>query len=460
MTTSAQFLTRFAPSPSGFLHLGNTRTALFNWLSARANGGIMLLRIEDTDSGRTADTYIAAIAEDLEWLGLTWQETHRQSQNTARHQAALDKLIAQESAYPCFCTAAELEAEREQQRKAGKPPRYSGKCAALDTASTQAKMAALPHAIRFRMPKIPLVLKDVVRGEIRFDGADIGDFIVRRTNGTFSFFFANAVDDAADNISLVLRGEDHLSNTPRQIALQTALGYTPPKYGHLPLMRGGDGGLLSKRDGALSLRDLRDEGFLPEAILNYLARVGCALQNDSLLSPAKLAAEFSLMRINNSPAGYDKAQLHHRQKEAVKSLTPPQMATWLAPILESSLPKTVDKGDFCAAVGENIALFADAVEWVNIVAKEELHYTAAAKEVILSVDKGFYATAATMLDEEMEWKGFCQRVGQETNTKGRGLFMPLRVALTGRTDGPAMPGVFKLIGFAVATMRFRGLGEG
>lgn len=457
MPTAAVFRTRFAPSPSGFLHLGNARTALFNWLAARANGGVMLLRIEDTDAERSNEIHIAAIQEDLAWLGMDWQGEQqgrpwRQSALAAQHAQALASLLRQERAYPCFCSAAQLQAEREEQLRSGRPPRYSGLCAVLSATTAQARLnQGEAAAMRFRMPPTTITFDDTVRGRVSFVGADIGDFVLRRANGGFSFFFANAVDDAKSGITLVLRGEDHLANTPRQLALLAALALPAPQYGHLPLMTAAGGGLLAKRGGALSVRELREAGFLPLAMVNYLARIGCAIADNSLLRQDALAAAFRLSAISKSPAAFDPAQLRHRQQETIQQLSAKSHAAWLAP----ALPALAETAAFCAAVRENVVLYEDAQCWEQIISAAQLKITAAAQQAINEAGGDFYQAATAAVREDMEWRPFCLRIGETTGRRGRALFLPLRAALTGRTDGPEMPGIFKLIGKTRAEMRLR-----
>ena len=457
MPTDTIFRTRFAPSPSGFLHLGNARTALFNWLAARANNGVMLLRIEDTDDTRSDENRIAAIVEDLAWLQLDWQGDSqglpwRQSAQAARHEQMLSLLLRQERAYPCFCPAAQLQAEREQQLRSGRPPRYSGRCGLLTTTAAQARVSrGEAAAMRFRMPPEAVTFDDAIRGRIGFVGADIGDFVLRRANGRFSFFFANAVDDAQSGVTLVLRGEDHLANTPRQLALLAALALTVPQYGHLPLMTAVGGGLLAKRDGALSVRELRDSGFLPTAMRNYLARVGCTIADDSLLDKDALAAAFRFSAVGKSPAAFDPAQLRHRQQQAIQQLSAKAHAAWLAPALPA-LPSAVE---FCAAVRDNVVLHEDAQCWVQIISATQLKITAAAQQAINEAGSDFYQAATAAVREDMEWRPFCQRVGEAADRKGRALFLPLRAALTGRTDGPEMSEIFKLIGKTRAQARLQ-----
>ena len=376
--------------------------------------------------------------------------------SAAQHSRALENLLRENAAYPCFCAPDQLRAEREEMRRRGLPPRYSGRCAKLsEDERKKRKDAGDPAAIRFRMPPARIVFADLVRGECSFDGADIGDFIVRRADGAFSFFFANALDDALQGITHVLRGEDHLSNTPRQLAILAALKMPPPKYGHLPLMRNEGGAALSKRDGALPLRDLRSRGFLPEAICNYLARVGCTIPNDSFLHWEELAAAFSFSAINRAPSDYDPALLLHWQKRAIRELSAAEHAKWLA----AALPKWRDAPEFsafCAAVRDNIALYNDAEQWAQIVFANaaDLPLESRALNAAQKAGESFYRAAANSVAPKMEWKSFCESVAAATECKGGALFLPLRAALTGRKDGPAMPPLFKLIGEKRAKERF------
>ena len=459
MPTSSPRRTRFAPSPTGYLHLGNARTALFNRLAAGADGA-MLLRIEDTDGARGGDIYADAIVEDLAWLELQWtgaaaRRPWRQSMSAAQHARALETLLRENAAYPCFCPPAQLQAEREAQLRAGRPPRYSGRCAALSAAEGKKRTGAgEAAAIRFRMPANEIIFDDLVRGERRFDGADIGDFVARRADGAFSFFFANALDDAQQGVTHVLRGEDHLSNTPRQLAVLAALRLSAPRYGHLPLMRGEGGAPLSKRDGALSLRELRERGFLPEALNNYLARAGCAMPDDSLRTTDELAAAFSFAAINKSPTAFDSSQLLHWQKRAVKNLGAARHAEWLARALPDFCGAP-DFAAFCAAARDNIAVYEDARRWAHVVRADARNLTldGRAEKAARAAGEDFYAAAADSVSPKMEWKAFCDSVSQNTGRAGGALFLPLRAALTGRADGPAMPPLFKLIGDQKAKAR-------
>ena len=328
--TAPSLKTRFAPSPTGLLHIGNIRTALYNYLWARHGAGVFLLRIEDTDATRGEERYTDALMADMQWLGLQWDEgpnrggahaPYAQSQRGAMYETFAARLVETGLAYPCFCTEHELKLERKTQIAAGQPPRYSGKCRALSPHEVDARRArGTPATLRFHVADGRTVeFDDRVRGPQRFATGDIGDFVIRRSDGTPAFFFCNAVDDALMGVTLVVRGDDHLTNTPRQILLLEALRLRAPDYAHIPLVVGADGAPLSKRTGGRSLAGLRDAGYLPAAINNYLARVGHSYDAEGLLSLEELARRFDLARVHHSPARYDETQLLHWQREAVRA---------------------------------------------------------------------------------------------------------------------------------------------
>ncbi|HLF23712.1 MAG TPA: glutamate--tRNA ligase, partial [Burkholderiales bacterium] len=307
------FKTRFAPSPTGLLHLGNVRTALFNYLFARRHGGIFLLRLEDTDAMRGHEKYAVALMEDLRWLGLQWDEgpqaggTHgpyEQSRRGEIYRRYFVQLDEQGLAYPCFCCEHELSIARKTAIAAGRPPRYSGKCRALSPEDVRARFAqGVPATLRFRVPEGRTVtFEDRVRGPQSFATDDIGDFVIRRSDGTPAFFFCNAIDDAVMGVTLVVRGEDHLTNTPRQLMLLEALGLPVPQYAHIALVVGADGAPLSKRTGGKSVQELRTAGFLPSAVNNYLARLGHTYDANDFMSLEVLAQNFDLERLHRAPA--------------------------------------------------------------------------------------------------------------------------------------------------------------
>ncbi len=448
--------TRFAPSPTGYLHLGNVRTALFNTFLARRRGGQFLLRIEDTDRERSRPEYVAALLEDLHWLGLDWQEgpevggargPYAQSERAAIYADYYQRLETTGQAYPCFCTPAELALSRKAQLSAGRPPRYAGTCARLSEAERCARLErGLQPTLRFRVPAGRTVeFTDRVRGLQRFASDDIGDFVIRRADGTPQFFFANAVDDALMGITHVLRGEDHLANTPRQLLLLEALELPAPEYGHLALIIGADGGPLSKREGDLSLRELRAAGYLPEALLNYLARLGHVYGRDEWLEPAELAAGFALEHLGRASARYDAAQLLHWQSEAVRRMDPDRLWLWMG----TTVPQYVapdSRDDFIATVRPNIRFPADAAFWAERLFNADLTLSAESRAVIVAAGSAFFTHAlAAYAQHGAAYPRLVEDLKRRTGLKGKHLFMPLRAALTGETHGPELARVLDLM---------------
>lgn len=326
--SSRPLVTRFAPSPTGHLHLGNARTALLNYLAARKSGGRFILRVEDTGEAPSAERYIADLITDLRWLGLDWDEgpdiggpqtLYRQQHRSAIYEAWLAKLDVAGLTYPCFCTPAELNASRRQQLAAGKPTRYAGTCRALSESQRCERLVrGQPAALRFKVPTGKAVaFTDLVQGEQTCASDDVGDFIIRRADGGTAFFFSNAIDDALMGVTLVLRGEDHLTNTPRQLLVLDALGLQAPSYAHIALLLGADGVPLSRRRGHLSLQELRRRGFLPGAVRNSLVRLGHTCATESWLDDAAMIGEFALEGLGRAPAKFDDAQLQRWQAEAL-----------------------------------------------------------------------------------------------------------------------------------------------
>src|SRR5277367_2779656 len=337
---SLPVVTRFAPSPTGALHLGNARTALFSYLWARKTGGRFILRIEDTDAERSQMRFRDELMAQLRWLGLDWDEgpdiggpsaPYSQAERGEFYRALYAQLEAQEQAYPCYCTPEELELSRKLQRMAGKPPRYAGTCRGLTPAQCAEREASgLKPSLRFAVPQgVVVEFMDAVHGPQRFASGDIGDFIIRREDGTPAFFFCNAVDDSAMGVTQVLRGDDHLTNTPRQLLLLDAVGLRRPGYGHVGLLVGEDGAPLSKRHGSTSAHEFRERGFLPAAILNHLYRLGHASDVDGWLSMTDMPEHFRPEHLGRAPARFDESQLMHWQKAAVERMSAGQVAEWL-----------------------------------------------------------------------------------------------------------------------------------
>ncbi len=328
---------RFAPSPTGSLHIGNARTALFNWLYARRHGGVFILRIEDTDRERSRPEFEGAILEDLRWLGLGWDEgpdvgggkgPYRQSERLDLYRSAVDRLLAEGKVYHCFCSPEALEVQRRDRLARGVPPRYDGRCRALAADLVRRRReAGEPAVVRFQMPQERITVPDLVKGDVHFLGSDLDDFIVLRADGTPSYNFAAAVDDCRMEVSLVIRGDDHLANTPRQMALAGSLGWEPLRYAHVPLIHGADGAPLSKRHGAVTVAEHRAGGVLPEALVNYLALLGWSppAGQDEVMDLPTLSRLFALERVSRAPARFDAERLawfdrQHLRRASVEGL--------------------------------------------------------------------------------------------------------------------------------------------
>ncbi len=454
---TAVFRTRFAPSPTGLLHLGNVRTALFNWLLAHRHRGRFLLRIEDTDAMRGHERYTLALMEDLRWLGLDWQEgpaadgaagPYLQSERGAIYRQYFERLHAAGRAYPCFCSEHELSVSRKTALAAGRPPRYSGKCRSLEAAEVQARFAAgTPATLRFRVEDGRMVeFNDGVRGPQRFASDDIGDFIIRRSDGTPAFFFCNAIDDALMGITLVVRGEDHLTNTPRQLLLLEALGLPKPDYAHIALVVGDDGAPLSKRTGSKSVQDLRAAGYLPGAVNNYLARLGHTYDDNGYLEPERLAAAFAMERLHKSPARFDEAQLNYWQHQAVRQAESAALWAWVGDGVRARVP-VAQRDAFIEAVRDNLTFPGDAEHWARVVYDDAIMPAHGARAVIDKAGQAFYDAARRALEARgTDFRAIAGDLKVALGIAGKALFQPLRAALTGELDGPEMARLLPLMG--------------
>ncbi len=470
--------TRFAPSPTGYTHLGNLRTALFNALLARAANGEFLLRSEDTDRDRSAEKYLDALCDDLRWLGLDWdlgpgmddtaggRGPFRQSERQAIYQAYFDKLSEQRLAYPCFCSGEDLEKSRRAQRRAKQPPRYAGTCRELDEKDlAEHLLAGRRPTLRYRVADEGVVeFTDLAKGPQKFELADIGDFIIRRSDGTPAFFFSNALDDSLMGVTHVLRGDDHLANTPRQIVLLRSLGLAVPEYGHLSLIVGDDGKPLSKRKGAASLKDLRAKGYLPAALNNHLFRLGHASDSGELMTLAELAAHFACARLGRAPARHDPVQLDHWQKMAVMKLSDAEVKTWLGAgangdYLDGAVPADKEE-DFIALVRENLRRPAEGAGWAKILFSDEPVSGDRVAAGLSQVKSGFFEDAAGLWSKGHDsFRGFSSQLSEKTGDQGKKLFQPLRLALTGELHGPELEKIAALMGKDRVERRLREAGK-
>jgi nondiscriminating glutamyl-tRNA synthetase len=440
--------TRFAPSPTGALHPGSLRTALFSWLFARGRSGRFLIRIEDTDAERSQQTAEASQLEDLAWMGLDPDaDPVRQSDRALEHLRHLEALIEAGRVYRCFCTRERLDALRQQQTKAGEPPRYDGRCRELEAVERDALVAAnTPSVWRLRTFGVgELTLHDLVRGEVVFPVADIGDFVLTREDGSPVFLFANAVDDADMGITHVLRGEDHLSNTPRQMLVLSALERPVPVYGHLPLVVDGAGQPLSKREASLAVGRLRADGILPRALANLLFRLGHHEGSGELMDLQQMAQRFDPARLGHASASFDPEQLAHWQGAALRALDPASYLEWARVCLGEAAPADDALLILLRANIHDGPSLSEAVDAMS----GPLAPDPAARETLIQAGSSFLAQAQEYLPEDGDGFGaWLDTLRTTTGHKGRALFMPIRAALTGRIDGPELARVFAYLGGA------------
>jgi nondiscriminating glutamyl-tRNA synthetase len=457
---------RFAPSPTGHLHVGNARTALFNWLFARQAGGVMALRIEDTDVERSESRYETQLLEDLKWLGLDWDEgpdvggpyaPYRQSDRVAIYREHAERLISEGKAYYCFCSQEELEWDRAEKLANQQPPIYSGKCRALDPAEAQRRhVSGELAATRLRIPEHPIRFHDIVHGMVEFSSEVVSDPIILRSSGIPVYNYVVVVDDALMKITHVIRGDDHLSNTPKQVALYEALGWPVPQFAHLSTILGADRERLSKRHGATSIANFRDMGVLPEALVNYLALLGWAPSGGTreIFTPEELKREFSLERVTPSPAVFDMEKLYWLNRHYIKQSPPERIEKLATPyfVAAAMIPPNPCIG-IAHWFGKVVALLVPSVNKLDELAERAaliFHYDAASAlqspdnaefirtpksaEVLAAFAQRVQADDAPLTPER--FKAVMNEVKTETGAKGKDLFHPVRIALTGSHSGP------------------------
>lgn len=437
--------TRFAPSPTGRLHVGNIRTALHNWLLAKQAGGRFLLRIDDTDQERSREEYVEAIREDLAWLGLEIDGEERQSTRFAKYEGEFEKLVTAGRVYPCYETPQELELKRKILLGRGLPPIYDRAALELsDTARAEKEAAGeMPHW-RFLLDRDePIEWMDGIRGPQHFDPAQLSDPVIRRADGSWLYMLPSVIDDIAMGITDVLRGEDHVSNTATQMQMFHALGAEPPRFAHEALLVGTEG-KLSKRLGSLGVSQFREQGLEPQALVALLARLGTSDPVDPLLGVDALAAAFDLSRFGRAPARFDEEELHRLNAAVVHSLD-------FGAVLDR-LPEGMGEAGW-DAIRPNLGHVGEAAEWWRIVTGPVDQPTLAED------DRAFLAQAAETLSGQ-DWDQDCWRaltgsLKEATGRKGKALFLPLRQALTGMDHGPDMSALLPLIGKEAALERLK-----
>lgn len=474
LVMSSEVRVRYAPSPTGHLHIGNARTALFNYLFARNQNGKFIIRIEDTDQKRNIEGGEESQLRYLKWLGIEWDESidvggeygpYRQSERTEIYQKYTEELLEKGLAYHCYCTSEELEKEREEQQANSQMPRYSGKCRNL-TAEQRAELEAEGRepSIRFRVPSnTEIKWNDIVKDEVSFESEGIGDFVIVKKDGTPTYNYAVAIDDYLMKMTHVLRGDDHISNTPKQILVYEALGWTPPVFGHMTLIVNENRRKLSKRDESIIqfIEQYKELGYLPEALFNFITMLGWSpVGEEEIFSKEQFIEIFDPARLSKSPALFDTSKLRWMNNQYMKKLD-------LDEVVALSVPHLVKAGkveeardaeteqwvrDLVALYQEQMSFGAEIVELTEMFFKKEIDYSEEAKAVLAEeqvpeVLKAF-AEEISSLEEFSadEIKAATKAVQKATGQKGKKLFMPIRVATTGETHGPELPKAISLLG--------------
>lgn len=456
---------RFAPSPTGYLHVGGARTAIFNWLFARKQGGQLILRIEDTDEARSTRESEKSLFDDLHWLGLEWDEgpdkpgdggPYRQTERAHIYKEAIDRLIEGGYAYPCFCSDELLEQKRKAAAEAHEAPKYDGTCRSLSADDVAAKRkAGIPAVVRFIIPDEIVTFTDIVRGDVEIATSTVGDFVILRSTGLPTYNFAAAVDDGAMGITHVLRGEEHLPNTLRQILVYRALAMEVPQFAHLPLILAEDRSKLSKRHGASSVEQLREMGFLPAAVVNYLVLLGWSHPDGKeVLDTKEMIDSFTLDRVNKSAAVYDPKKLRWMNAQHIRRMPVSELFKLVDPLF----PEEIRDGYAADARVEILELLQDAIETlkdlpeacrpflenppINDEAREVLTASTAAA-VLGKLEQALAGTDSLTPDN---FKDAMKSVGQAAGVKGKDLYWPVRAAITGSPHGPDLATVVSIKG--------------
>jgi glutamyl-tRNA synthetase len=451
-----QVRVRFAPSPTGFLHIGGVRTAFFNWLYARQQQGVFILRIEDTDQSRSTDESIQAIIDGMRWVGLDWDEgPYRQTERMELYRTHAMKLFDEGQAYWCVCKAEELESRRREAEAKGLSPRYDGRCRNLGISKPSGEAA-----LRFKAPQTgQTVVDDLIKGKIVFDNTVLDDVIILRSNGYPTYNFSVVVDDALMQITHVVRGDDHLTNTPRQVPMFHALGFPVPQFGHLPMILGADKARLSKRHGATSVMAYRDMGYLPEALMNYLVRLGWSHGDQELFTRAELVEKFNWKNVQTSAAVFNPDKLLWMNAEYMKTSQPDKVARALVPFLkQAGVLQEADDVPFewlvqlVVLVRERAKTLVEMVEWVKpyfgevVVWEEEAARKFLTPAIAPALRKLLERFLSVPAFSKQAWEAQFKHLVEEEGMKMGQLAQPVRVALTGRTASPGLFDVMEVLG--------------
>lgn len=464
---------RFAPSPTGPFHIGGARSALFNWLLARKMGGKLVLRVEDTDLERSSKESEENIKDALRWLGITWDEgvdiggpygPYRQTERLEIYQQYTEQLLATGQAYRCYCTDEELEAERQALMAKNEMPCYSGRCRNLKS-DDEARLIAEGRkpAIRFKVPQnIEIGFKDLVRGSVTFDSNGVGDFVIVKSDGIPVYNYAVVIDDALMKITHVIRAEEHLSNTPRQILLYQALGFPVPQFGHISLILGKDRSKMSKRHGATSVEQYRALGYLPEAIVNFLALLGWSpVGEEEIFSREELIEQFSMDRVAKNPAVFDVDKLNWINANYMKKLSPEELTDMVLPHLvaagyiskDFSIKERAWITDVATALRDHISYAAQILDHVDIFFNDNIEFENDEAKIPLAdedlprvVESFCEKFRAIEVVDVANVKGILKAVTKELKLGGKKVYMPLRVLLTGKTHGPELFHLIPILG--------------
>ncbi|HTT99635.1 MAG TPA: glutamate--tRNA ligase [Rhizomicrobium sp.] len=457
---------RFAPSPTGMLHIGGARTALFNWLYARHTGGTFLLRIEDTDRERSTPEAVAAILNGLEWLGLDWDgQTVYQFARAGRHREIAEQLLAEGKAYKCFATAQELDEMRAQQRAAGKSMRYDGRWRDRDPSEAP---AGAPFVIRLKAPQTgETVVHDVVQGDVRFQNEQLDDMVLLRSDGTPTYMLAVVVDDFDMGVTHVIRGDDHLNNAARQLQIIHAMGWPEPVYGHVPLIHGPDGAKLSKRHGALAVEAYRDMGYLAETMRNYLLRLGWSHGDDEIIPTEKAIEWFNLESIGRSPARLDFKKLDNLNAHYIRAMDDAALAREIeAALSRETPPRALDEKYRARLIAAMPGLKERAKTLIELTQSADFLFSDGPRTLDEAAQKNLPAEARAIIGkvlpalEAADWTGSALEAAARIFADAEGLKLgqiaqPLRAALTGKASSPPLFAMMEVLGKPESLVRLR-----
>jgi glutamyl-tRNA synthetase len=464
---------RFAPAPSGAIHVGNARTALYSWLTARHHGGSFVLRVEDTDASRVSEEAFHLVMDSLRWLGIEWDEgpdvggphaPYRQSERIDIYREHADRLVEAGRAYRCYCTPEELEQRRQEALARGEAPGYDGRC----RTRTREEIAAFraegrPSALRFWMPEREYVIDDLLKGEVRFAAGSLRDFVLMRSDGSPTYLLAAGTDDMLMGMTHIIRGEDLLASTPRQLALMEALGATTfPAYAHHPMIVGPDRQPLSKRHGSTSVEAFRERGFLPEALVNYLALLGWSWGDEDFLTTEELIERFDISRVSRNPAMFDSQKLEWMNNHYIQGLGDDELAARCLHFLTAAglSPEPVLVRRAMPLVRERMKTLADSVELLRFLFTDDVVPNEKATQVLAKAPEGYVRSAATALEAVEPWTAEAIGGALDALAEGAGLnrtkgWQPVRAAVTGSNISPPLPESLELLGRERTLARLR-----